>query len=1071
LRVLLTSALRVPADPRPAHLVPPQGSLIDFVHLLLGQLPSGQAPLILAIDDAHVLTDPQITDLLDMLVRCGHPRLHVVLAARRDPPLPLHRYRLAGHLHELRTAELAMTPGEVQEMLAAHRVTLPVSALNGLAARTEGWAAGVRLAAMRMEHAPSPARLVRELSFDHGSAGEYFMAEVLDRQPEPLRRVLIETSFLDEVTRPLAEAVTGLDGAGEMLAEFARDSSFVITLDPAATRFRYHRLFAEVLRYLLTRDRKHEMPELATRAAACFETAGDLERALYWAAKAGDRHRAATVLVRGGLSRAFARRHAIPGTELTGVLPSAPGDRGTVTSDPEIALAVTVLRAASADAGAAARELERVRGATTATHRADEAVQETGALVELMLGLRSGDSRAVDGAAIRLTRKQPSADLRGAVLLAQASAHFWHGAHEDVAELLSQALTAARQAGSAGLAAEVLGMIACVDSYSGRPRHADDAALQAHRLLRAQAGLRTPLSLRLAAVIRSVQKADLAVAARHLRHAKAPVAISADPGLPAACTLWRATVLAHSGRPHDAQAILETTVSARPPLPLLEVYHDVILGGIEARLGRPEAALRRLEPHRDGRFAALADVACAQMYLALDDTDSARESIRRVLTSAGNQSGRDVLVEAMLLGARIAEREHDTSRALDMITNALDMAQAELVLPFVQAREAFAGLLARHPGVVSRWPAPPADVQGSDAAQGHAARHRPVSLTQREQSVLAYLATSMTAAEIAAELYLSVSTVKTHLAAIYRKLSAGGRREAVRRARELELLLASRGADLRVFADQVHDGVDERQVRECLRKVPQVPPGPCIDLLGIQQQRAGIRQQLLAQPPRPVDLPDLGQRRDKPERADRERPFLTAEAVVGFLHPVPKDQVVLGELVRDRQHGRPNSLVVGRQETCQRDEQQRGVQGRRLIVLAEHASAVNTVGADIGVDLVCRAPPPRGAVGVAAQPGQLGTPVRGDPAEELGGREVPGRAANFPYPLVGIAPVLERGFDLALEHRPATLVEPVPAPLVQVEGIYEDTPYVVLALIPGRVTDADWPRPVIAAQVRQDMLG
>jgi MalT-like TPR region len=246
--------------------------------------------------------------------------------------------------------------------------------------------------------------------------------------------------------------------------------------------------------------------------------------------------------------------------------------------------------------------------------------------------------------------------------------------------------------------------------------------MRAHRLLRGQAGLRTPLSLRLAVVIRSVQKADLAVAARHLRHATAPVAIGADPGLTAACALWRATVLAQSGRPRDAQAILETSASARPPLPLLEVHRDVILSGIEARLGRPEAALRRLEPHRDGRFAALADVACAHAYLALDDTDSARESIRRVLTSASNQPGRDVLVEAMLLGARIAEREHDTRRALDMITNALDMAQTELVLPFVQAREAFAGLLARHPGVVSRWPAPPAGVQGSEAAaQGHGA--------------------------------------------------------------------------------------------------------------------------------------------------------------------------------------------------------------------------------------------------------------------------------------------------------------------------------------------------------------
>ena len=552
---------------------------------------------------------------------------------------------------------------------------------------------------MHMEHAPSPARLVREMSFDHGGIGEYLMAEVLDRQPGPLRQVLIETSFLDEVTRPLAEAVTRLDGAGEMLAEFARDSTFVITLDTAATRFRYHRLFAEVLRYLLTRDRKHELPELAARAAACFESEGDLEHALFWAATAGDARQAAAVLVRGGLSRAFARHRSVPHTELARVLSSL--DLGAVPPGPEVTLAVTALRAVTADAGTAARELALLaRDPASSNQRPDEAVRETGALAELMLGMRSGDQQAVDRAAVRLTGTRAAADLRGAVLLAQASTHFWHGAHEDVAALLGQALAAARHGGLDELAAEVLGMTAYVDGSLGRPRHADDAALQARRLLRGRAGLRTPLSLRLAAVVKSVQQADFAVAARHLRHVRPSVAVSADPGLAGACALWRATVLAHSGSPQEAKAILEP--ASGPPLPLLDVHRDVILGGIETGLGRPEAALRRLERHRDGRFAALADVACARAYLALDDVKAARHAVRRVLTSASSRAGRDVLVEAMLLGARIAELEHDTSRALEMITNALDVAQSELVLPFAAAREAFGSLLARHPGTASR---------------------------------------------------------------------------------------------------------------------------------------------------------------------------------------------------------------------------------------------------------------------------------------------------------------------------------------------------------------------------------
>jgi LuxR family maltose regulon positive regulatory protein len=593
-----------------------------------------------------------------------------------------------------------------------------------------------------------------------------------------------------------------------MLAEFARDSSFASTLDPAATRFRYHRLFAEVLRYLLARDAGHEIRNLAARAAACFESEGDPANALYWAAQAGDQRQAARVLVHEGLAHAFTRRRSIPVAELAEMLPSAgpgaprtPGG-GATSPDPDITLAMAALRAVTADSGSAARELKLARDAMVPDQRADEALREAGTLAELILGMRSGDSRAVDGAASRLTGrhpadrrptgKRPAEDLRGAVQLAQASTHFWDGAHQDVADRLGQALTAALDAGQLALAAEVLGMTAYAERYSGRPRHADDAALAAHCLIREHPGLRAPLSLRLSAVIRLVHKADLAGAARHLRHAPVPDAVGADPGLAAARGLWQATVAAQSGRLEEARTMIENAPAGTPLPPLLEIHRDVTLSGIEIRLGRPEAALGRLEPHRHGRFAALADVSCARACLSLGDVPGAQQCVRRVLTAAPRQAGRYTLVEAMLASARIADYEHDTARTLELITNALDVAQSDIVLPFVQARESLGGLLSRHPGVARRWPEPPGPVSGTAGREpdrrAPGGPHRLVPLTDRERSVLTYLAGSMTAAEIADELYVSVNTVKTHLGAIYRKLSAGGRREAVRRARELELL-------------------------------------------------------------------------------------------------------------------------------------------------------------------------------------------------------------------------------------------------------------------------------------------
>jgi LuxR family maltose regulon positive regulatory protein len=787
-RALLTAALRVPRLDFPDA---EQAGVADFVYWLREQLTDRRAPFVLAIDDAHVLTCPEIIDLLDQLVCHGSPRLHLVLSARHDPPLPLHRYRLAGQTREIRVPDLAMTLAEIHEVLAAHQVRLPVSAENALAAWTEGWAAGVQLTAMRMEHSPAPRQLVDELSFDYGGVGEYFTAEVLAHLPDTHRRLLIETSFLDEVTAPLAEAITGHEGAGQMLTELARGNWFVVALDPAGTRFRYHRIFAEVLRYLLRRDRKLAMPELAARAASCFAHEGDQERALYWSAMAGDPHRVAAMLVRGGLADAFAHQRDIPSAELEAVLPlvAADGADGAAPPDADVVLADAVLRAATAGPGSAALELERFQTAAVPGMRPGESRRRTAALVELMLGMRSSDLRAVDTAAAHLLNGQLPSGLCGAVLLAKASTHFWDGAQDDVDALLSEALIQARRGGTVRLQAEVLGMIACVDAYRSRPRHADDAALRAHQLIRGHPGLRTPAALRLAAAVRSVQKADLATAARELRHASVPAAVSADRGLGDAFTLWRASVLALSGKPHEARVLLESETGDLSPS-LLQAHRDIILGEVETSLGRPQGALRYFERHRKGRLAALADVPCARAYLALGDLQSARQSIRGALGVTDGQLSRYVLVEAMLLGSRIAGQSHDTGRALEMMTNALDVAHEELRLPFVLTRDTLGELLARHPALADRWPGPPASAAWDAGATVTVERgiKIPVQLTHREASVLAYLPTSMTAAEVADELYLSVNTVKTHLAAIYRKLGVRGRREAVRHARELELL-------------------------------------------------------------------------------------------------------------------------------------------------------------------------------------------------------------------------------------------------------------------------------------------
>ncbi|HET9968466.1 MAG TPA: hypothetical protein VFQ68_09520, partial [Streptosporangiaceae bacterium] len=396
---LLESALRVGHGVARGPSAPvPRAAGVDLIQSLFSRVPEPESRLVVIIDDAHVLTHPDVLAGLDGLIRGGQPGLRLILAARSDPLLPLHRYRLAGQMHELRAADLAMTHDEITEVLRTHGVTLAARDSGILAARTEGWAAGVQLSAMRMEGAEYPADFVTELALDPGSIGEYLVNEVLRDQPEPQRTLLIETSFLEEVTGPLADAVTGLTGCGDMLAGLARANAFVIPLDATQERYRYHELFAEILRYLLKRHNRQAYRGLQERAAAWFEGRGDLGSALYWAAQGGNRHRVAKLLARGGLAHAFVHRQDLSGLGLRELLPLRPPEGATAARTAEFAVASAVLETVFADADSASRLLTSLPVLKSDDAMADPELLVTCDLVELLLGQKASDAWAVDAA-------------------------------------------------------------------------------------------------------------------------------------------------------------------------------------------------------------------------------------------------------------------------------------------------------------------------------------------------------------------------------------------------------------------------------------------------------------------------------------------------------------------------------------------------------------------------------------------------------------------------------------------------------------------------------------------------
>ncbi|HEY2281791.1 MAG TPA: LuxR C-terminal-related transcriptional regulator [Streptosporangiaceae bacterium] len=798
---LLAAALTSVAliDRGPPGAMPPTGTF-DLVQVELAGMPDHASQLVVVIDDAHVLNHPEVLEGLDRLIR-GSQGLRFVLSARSDPLLPLHRYRLGGQMHELRAAHLALSPAEMQQMLASYDVTLAPHDFDLLAARTEGWAAGVRLSAMRMEGTEYPADFVSELALDQGSIGEYLVDEVLRRLPESHRRLLVETSFLGEVTGPLADAVTGMTGCGDLLVQLARENSFVIPLDAAQTRFRYHQLLAEILRYLLRRPAPQVVPQLQRRAAAWFEAVGDPGKALYWAVQSEDGPYVASLLARGGFVHAFVHRQDLAQAGLRELLPlSAPDGAGAALSA-ELAVAYSATIAIFAGPQVAARELEHI-----AAIRADELVTDPDLLrtfnvVQLVLGQKAGNAGAVDDAVDRLLSagdqlSGPVApELRAAVLLAQAGMRLWHSQYEDVGVLLEEALAEAEQAGSAVVELEVLGMRALVASCWSRRKHADDATQRAQLLLAQHRDLASPPALEMAGALRKYVAGDLRGQDRILQRIQPSEAVGSDPGLTVTVALGRAGSLLAHGQSNEARNVLRLAGDQTPPG--LAVQRDVMLAQLDISLGRPHAALSLLQDHQGREVAVVAAVTRARAYLALNDLDGAKTCVRSVLTAASSQVGRYLLVEALLCEAQIAQLSNDPARALDVILRAIEIAGGDIVLPFLEVATVFTALLDRHPVVAAQWPVPPPGgvvpvPRGSEQPAGGApaviAGDLTDPLTLREQAVLRFLPTSMSTAEIADELCLSVNTVKTHLAAIYRKLPASRRREAVQRARQLELI-------------------------------------------------------------------------------------------------------------------------------------------------------------------------------------------------------------------------------------------------------------------------------------------
>ncbi|MFJ1702588.1 LuxR C-terminal-related transcriptional regulator [Kitasatospora sp. NPDC088346] len=766
--------------------------------LLLSRLAEGLArspePVVLVLDQFDAIPSRAVADGLAFVLRHSAGGLRLVLLGRSEPLLPLHRYRAAGEVTEIRNADLRFSPADAETLLRDHGLTVSRAAVQTLTERTDGWAAGIRLCALAMQRAGDPESFVREFAADRAAVADYLLAEVLEAQPPATQDLLLRVSVAGLVHPDLADALTGRRDGEWTLARLARSNAFVEPVDGSAW-YRMHPLFAEVLRAHLRHRHPGLEPRLHHRAARWLAADGRITEAVAQAADAGDWRFAAEQLVAAlAVGRLVTGPDAEPLGRLLAAMPAG-------LDGPAPALVEAARRLAAHDLDGFAAHLRHAEGQLTA---ADPAARLGAAVLAVLGGRAAGDPRAAARAAAdadRLLREVPPEllarhpEVPATVLAAHGAAELDAGHLAAAAARLTAAVAACGPAGTPAPHGESLGALALVELERGRLRraetHARGALAVAERSVLPPRGLAGVGHLVLAGV--ATEHDDLATARNLLDLVAGP---PADPVAAVRAAVTAARLATAAGDPAGALAALRAAAED-PRARALPAWTADGLAVAESavHLARhdPAAALAVLDGADPARPAVAA--ALARALLAAGRPDAALATLGAVGAVAGPGLPADQVpvpdqVAVWLARAEAAERLGDPAGARRQLALALGLARPEeLRRRFVEAGPWVGRVLGRHPQLAREhgWlpgrllrPAP------TQAAGPLPAVVEPLS--PRELEVLGQAAQLLSTEEIAAELYVSANTVKTHLKSIYRKLGAARRSEAVHRARELGLL-------------------------------------------------------------------------------------------------------------------------------------------------------------------------------------------------------------------------------------------------------------------------------------------
>ncbi|HEX5300399.1 MAG TPA: LuxR C-terminal-related transcriptional regulator [Streptosporangiaceae bacterium] len=827
---------------------PPPGSPEGLVTALINELAAGPGPdeVLLVLDDYHLIDSGPVHESVAFLLENLPPGLRIVVSGRADPPLPLARLRARGQLAELRAADLRFTGEEAAALLdEAAGPGLPTAAVAALVARTEGWAAGLQLAGLSLRGHADAAGFVAAFGGSHRFVLDYLADEVLDGQPAQVRTFLLETSVLERLAGELCDAVTGRVGSQAMLAAIERAGLFLVPLDEVRGWWRYHHLFADLLRARLQAEQPGRVPALHRAAAAWCEEHDLADDAVRHALAAGDTAWAARLVERNA-ETLLGRSEGVTLGRWLSALPAA-----SVRDRPRLCLA----QAYSAAQGfqlealeALVDDAERAFAAGGDEPYEDPAGRPVSVLANVPAGiafLRASLARLRGDAALaagyhRKALAQLGEDdwlLRSFVRWNQAAADWLGGRLGPAARGLAGVLAELRAAGEAvrrtgGEPAEVFraveggagffaGFLAMRVRYDlgqvQRARGDLDAALATYRQALGTAGESQPSHLGLAHVgLAQVlyERNELDAA---LDHATEGIALcrqlASTPPLATGLAVLARIRQVHGDAARALEAMGEAGQAGLSPQvvalfnPVPSQRARLLLAQGDVRAAGQWTAAAGLSSDDDpdyGREPAY--LVLARVLLARSDPGPALILLRRLLDAAATQGRTGSIIEIQALRALALAARGDHAGALGVLAEALTLAQRHgyvrvladegapmraLLTQLHAARTGQQHAAGRiDPGYLAmllracgQADAVPPQRRSASARPGLAE-----PLTGRELEVLRLLATGRSNQRIAHDLVVALDTVKKHVTHVLGKLGAANRTEAVARARQLGLI-------------------------------------------------------------------------------------------------------------------------------------------------------------------------------------------------------------------------------------------------------------------------------------------